>query len=82
MHKLLKDISKNLKICSDELKKTRKIIREKTGTILYRKSQFENVGTEYSEYKTKVKFIKPNGETKWLDIENSEFEAIKKILLK
>lgn len=51
-------------------------------TKAYRKSQFENVATEYSEFKTKVKFIKPDGETKWLDISEMEFEKIKKILTK
>lgn len=48
----------------------------------YRKAQFKLVDTEYIEYKTKIKFIKPNGETNWLDIENTEFEQIKNILTK
>jgi hypothetical protein len=48
----------------------------------YRQSQFNLIATEYIEYKTKIKFIKPNGQTNWLDIENSEFEKIKNILTK
>ena len=48
----------------------------------YRKSQFGKLKTVYSEFKTKIKIIKPDGETKWLDIENEELEAIKNILLK
>lgn len=48
----------------------------------YRESQFERVSTIYSEYKPKIKIIKPNGETNWLDIEEVELEQIKKILLK
>ena len=47
----------------------------------YRKTELAKVATEYSEYKTRIKIIKPNGETKWLDIENDEFLAIQKILL-
>lgn len=47
----------------------------------YRKKELEKVDTEYSEFKTKIKIIKPNGETKWLDIEPDEFNAIAKILL-
>ena len=39
----------------------------------YRISQFKRVKTLYAETKTKVKFIKPNGETNWLDITNDEF---------
>lgn len=50
-------------------------------TLNYRKLELEKVSTEYSEYKTKIKIIKPDGETKWLDIENAEFDAIRKILL-
>jgi len=46
----------------------------------YRTRQFEKVGTEYSEYKPKIKIIKPNGETKWLDIEEEELTKIKDIL--
>ena len=28
----------------------------------YRIKEFEKINTEYIEYKTKIKFIKPNGE--------------------
>ena len=48
----------------------------------YRKAQFEKAGTEYSIFKTMIKFIKPNGETNWLDIEEREFELIKNLLTK
>lgn len=48
----------------------------------YRQIQFDRIKEEYLEYKTKVKFIKPNGETNWLDITNEEFEAIKDLLIK
>lgn len=50
------------------------------GTKKYRQSQFNKLSTIYSEYKTKIKIIKPDGETNWLDIEPSELEAIKAIL--
>ena len=33
----------------------------------YRKREFEKINTVYNDYKTKVKFIKPNGETNFLD---------------
>lgn len=46
----------------------------------YRIAQLENVKHEYREFKTKIKLIKPCGETNWLDIENAEFDAISKIL--
>ena len=50
-------------------------------TKRYRISQFNKLGdTHYSEYKTKVKFIKPNGETNWLDIEEEELQSIIEIL--
>ena len=49
-------------------------------TKQYRIREFEKVSTVYSEYKTKIKIIKPNGETNWLDIEENELEKIKKIL--
>jgi len=48
----------------------------------YRKSQFDKIKEEYIEYKTKVKFIKPNGEKHWMDITNEEFNKIKDILTK
>jgi hypothetical protein len=46
----------------------------------YRKAQFEKVATEYNEYKPKIKIIKPNGETNWLDISEEELRKIKEIL--
>ena len=46
----------------------------------YRKGQFDKVKTSYSDYKTKVKFIKPNGETNWMDITNNEFSQIVELL--
>jgi len=46
----------------------------------YRKQQFEKVGTKYLEYKPKIKIVKPNGETNWLDIEESELQEIIRIL--
>lgn len=48
----------------------------------YRVKEFEKVSTEYSEYKPKIKVIKPNGETNWLDITEQELSAIKNILTK
>lgn len=47
----------------------------------YRKQQFEEIREECIGYKTKIKFIKPNCETNWIDIENHEFDQIKKILI-
>jgi len=49
-------------------------------TKKYRKTQFKKVKTIYCEYKTKVKFIKPNGETNHLDITNEEFKKIVELL--
>ena len=49
-------------------------------TTEYRKAQFEKVSTPYSEYKPKIKIVKPNGETKWMDITESELEMIVAIL--
>ena len=46
----------------------------------YRISQFKKVSTEYCEFKPKIKIIKPNGETNWLDIEENELQKIKAIL--
>lgn len=46
----------------------------------YRSAQLDRVKTEYHAYKTKIKIIKPNGETNWLDIENNEFKQISAIL--
>ena len=47
----------------------------------YREIQLARINTQYSEYKTKIKIIKPNGETNWLDIEENELLEIKNILL-
>lgn len=46
----------------------------------YRIGQFKKVNTEYSEYMPKIKIIKPNGETNWLDITETELLKIKDIL--
>tara|TARA_Y100001963_G_C6701294_1_gene409627 strand:- start:778 stop:990 length:213 start_codon:yes stop_codon:yes gene_type:complete len=46
----------------------------------YRKKEFEKINTVYNDYKTKLKFIKPNGETNWLDINNKELEKIINLL--
>lgn len=51
-----------------------------TNTQAYRISQFKQVATVYSEYKPKIKIIKPNGETNWLDIEEGELLEIMKLL--
>ncbi len=48
----------------------------------YRTNQFNRIQEEHSEFKTKIKIIKPNGETNWLDIENEEFDKIKELLCK
>ena len=49
-------------------------LNEEIKLTKYRISQFKKVKTIFCEYKTKVKFIKPNGETNWLDISNDEFK--------
>ena len=54
----------------------------------YRKSELAKLANDYSpnyfrkwsEYKTKVKFVRPDGQTKWLAITNAEFEKIVGIL--
>ena len=46
----------------------------------YRQAEFEAIGTEYHEFAPKLKIIKPNGETKWLDITEQELAQIKAIL--
>lgn len=46
----------------------------------YRKKEFEKVNIVYSEYNPKIKIIKPNGETNWLDITERELQIIKKVL--
>jgi len=48
----------------------------------YRTQQFEKVSTIYSEYKPKIKIVKPDGQTHWFDIEESELQEIKNILIK
>ena len=48
----------------------------------YRKAQFDKVKTEYNEYKPKIKIIKPDGETNWLDITEIELQKIIKVLVK
>ena len=47
----------------------------------HRQVELNKLKTEYYEFKTKIKLIKPDGETKWLDIEDFEFNQIKDILL-
>jgi len=55
------------------------IIAEQTKN--YRRAQFDKLGdTQYIKYKTKVKFIKPDGETNWLDIESEELQTIIEVL--
>lgn len=49
-------------------------------TRKYRVAEFNAVGTEYSEYKPKIKIIKPNAETKWLEITEAELQKIRDIL--
>jgi hypothetical protein len=46
----------------------------------YRIKEFKKVDTIYQEYKPKIKIIKPNGETNWLDITEKELQKIKTIL--
>lgn len=48
----------------------------------YRTQQFEDIRTVYIEYQPKIKIIKPDGETNWLDITEDELQEIIKILLK
>jgi len=48
----------------------------------YRQSQLDNLNTNFNKlYPTRIKIVQVGQETKWLDIEDSEFAAIKKILL-
>ena len=49
-------------------------------TARYRLSQFDKIGTEYHEFCPKIKIIKPNGETNWMDINEAELKKIKTIL--
>ncbi len=46
----------------------------------YRQGQFKKVSTQYNKYLPKIKIIKPNGETNWLDINETELQKIKKLL--
>lgn len=48
----------------------------------YRIGEFKKLSTQYSEYKPKIKVIKPNSETHWLNIEESELQKIIAILTK
>lgn len=48
----------------------------------YRKAEFKKVDTIYYEFKPKIKVIKPNGETKWMNIEENELQQIIRILTK
>jgi len=48
----------------------------------YRQVEFKKIDTQYNEYLPKIKIIKPNGETNWLDIKESELLEIKRVLLK
>lgn len=49
-------------------------------TRQYRIKQFIKVSTIYNEYKPVLKIAKPNGETNWLDIDETELQKIIKIL--
>jgi len=51
-------------------------------TIEYRLSEFAKVNTKYFEYMPKIKVIKPNGETKWLDITEAELQGVIQLLTK
>ena len=51
-------------------------------TQRYRQQQFEKISTQYNEYNPKIKIIKPNGETNWLNITEEELQKIKDILTK
>jgi len=49
----------------------------------YRQSQLDKLNANFNKlYPTRIKIVQVGGETKWLDITDSEFDAIKKILLK
>ena len=48
----------------------------------YRERQIAKVlNDEYLEYLPKIKIVKPNGETNWLEITQHELERIAKILI-
>ena len=46
----------------------------------YRIKELKKVETIYQEFKPKIKIIKPNGETNWLDITEEELQKITAIL--
>ena len=46
----------------------------------YRINEFNKIKTIYSEYKTAIKFVKPNGETNFLSIDNKELKKIIELL--
>ena len=48
----------------------------------YRIHEFKKIKTVYSEFKPTIKIIKPDGETRWLAIEEEELQEIIKILTK
>ena len=48
----------------------------------YRIQEFKKVSTEYGEYKPMIKIIKPDGETKWINIEEEELKEVIKVLTK
>jgi hypothetical protein len=50
-------------------------------TSKYRKTEFDKVNTEYIEFLPKIKIIKPNGETNWLDITEAELLKIRALLV-
>ena len=50
-------------------------------TSTYRKQQFDKVNTEYFEYQPKIKIIKPNGETNWMDITEEELLKVRALLV-
>jgi len=55
-----------------------KLIDKKTQH--YRVEQFKKIATVYSEYKPKIKIIKSNGSTNWLDIKEGELVEIMRLL--
>lgn len=66
-------------------KKQREELQYFFDSLDYRKSQLSKVygkDLEYSEYKPKIKIIKPCGETKWLDITEKELGQIVDVLTK
>jgi hypothetical protein len=49
-------------------------------TVEYRVREFEKVSTPYVEFPAKIKIIKPDGETNWLDITEDELSRIRELL--